>query len=94
MEMRGRFASFKEETWGLPDYKRRVMEETVPNLVTGRQGGVCPSEKQRRQSALRSGSRGPLSGERSRGIDKTSLSFCDFSLFPGVPFSLMRTETS
>lgn len=36
----------------------------------------------------------PLSGERSRVIDKTSLSFCDFSLFPGVPFSFMRTETS
>ena len=38
----------------------------------------------------------PLSGERSRvgGIDKTSLSFCDFSLFPGVLISLMRTETS
>lgn len=60
MEMRGRFASFREETQGLPDYRKRVMEVTVLNLVTRRQGGVCPSEKPRRQPALESGNRGPF----------------------------------
>lgn len=60
MEMRGRFASFKEETQGLPDYRKRVMEETVLNLVTRRQGSICPSETLRRQPALGSGNRGPF----------------------------------
>ena len=42
------------------------------------------------------GTEDPQSGERSRlgGIDKTSLSSCDFSfVFPGAPISHLRTET-
>lgn len=34
--MRGRFKCLKEDT-GLPDYRKRVMEETALNLVTRRQ---------------------------------------------------------
>lgn len=51
--MRADLLVSKEETQGLPDYIGKSHGGDSPkNLVTRRQGGICPSETLRRQPAL------------------------------------------